>query len=233
MELRVELLAEMTGIRTMDCHSHTALESEYREVAPLSLFTMGSYFERDLDSTAGMGSPALYRGCRTDRQRWERLKPVLDRARNVSYWRHNIVTYQALFGLADDDLTDENWEAVNEQIKAKTAQADWYRHVTEDVCRLQTQVRNIPWFEDWEPQYFTAILRMEGALDLHRPEMRGKLEQHLDLPITDLRSCREALVALTEQYRSRGAVGIKLAHAYRRTLHSEPVSAVVASQLFD
>jgi len=234
MDLRVELMAEMTGLRTVDCHSHTNLESEYRKAAPLSLFSMGSYFERDIQSVQHhLRGGALYEGCRSDRQRWERLKSVLDRARNVSYWRHNIVTFQALFGLEDGDLTDENWEVVNAQIKLKTAGADWYRHVTEDICRLQTQVRNIPWFEDWEPRYFTAILRMERALELWREDARQSLEQHLDVAITDLWSCRDALVQLVQEYRARGAVGIKLAHAYRRTLHSEPVSTVVAGAILD
>ncbi|MCD6361929.1 MAG: amidohydrolase family protein, partial [Armatimonadetes bacterium] len=234
MDLRVELMAEMTGLKTVDCHSHTVLEREYRKLAPLSLFSMGSYFERDIQSVQHhLGGGGLYDGCRSDAARWQRLKGVLDKARNVSYWRHNIVTFQALFGLEDGDLTDENWQAVNEQMKLKTAGADWYRHVTEDVCGLQTQVRNIPWFEDWEPQYFTAILRMEPALGLWRDDVRKSLERHLDVAITDLWSCRDALGRLVEEYRARGAVGIKLAHAYSRTLLSEPVSTVAAGNILD
>lgn len=234
MELRLELLAEMEGLRTVDCHSHTVAENEYRAAAPLSLFTLGSYFERDIQSVQHYtGGGSLYQGARTDHQRWERLRAVLQRARNVSYWRHNIVTFQGLFGLEDEELNDENWAAVNEQISRKTAHPDWYRHVTEDVCRLQSQVKNIPWFEDWDPRYFTAVLRMERALELWREDARQALESHLDVAIHDLRSCRDALVQLVQQYRARGAVGIKLAHAYRRTLLSQPVSAVVAGSVLD
>ncbi len=233
MDMRIELMAEMTGLKTVDCHSHTSLESEYRQAAPLSLFSMGSYFERDIQSTLHFEGGGLYDGCRTDAQRWARLRGVLDKARNVSYWRHNIVAFQGLFGLEDGELTDENWEAVNEQIKLKTARPDWYRHVTEDVCRLQTQVRNIPWFEDWEPQYFTAILRMEGALNILDPETRAGLEKQVDRAITDLDSLKDALAELVAQYQARGAVGIKLAHAYSRTLASEQVSAVVAAGVLD
>ncbi len=234
MDFRLELMAEMTGLKTVDCHSHTALESEYREAVPLSLFSMGSYFERDIQSTLHFeGGGGLYNGCTSDTQRWERLRGILDKARNVSYWRHNIVAYQGLFGLAEGDLTDENWAAVNDQIKEKTAQPDWYRHVTEDVCGLETQVRNVQWFENWEPQYFTAILRMEPALTLYQAESRIQLEKQTSMAITDLDSCREALAQAVRDYQKRGAVGIKLAHAYRRTLHSEPVSRVVAASIFD
>ncbi|MEA3403490.1 MAG: amidohydrolase family protein [Armatimonadota bacterium] len=231
--LRDELLARMRSVQTVDCHSHTTLRSQYYQAGPRSLFTLMSYFERTIGSVTGGGSGELYEGCETDEQRWQRLKPVLQKARNISYWRHHIVTYQELFDLADDDLTDDNWRAVNDAIRERSADPDWYHHVTVEVCNLRTQVRNIPWFEDWEPEYFTAVLRMEPALELWQEEARQRLQQHLDREITDLSSCKEALVALVEEYRERGAVGIKLAHAYRRTLHSERVSAVAASAIFD
>lgn len=233
MDMRLKLMAEMTGLKTVDCHSHTTLESEYRKAAPLSLFSMGSYFERDIQSTLHFEGGGLYDGCRSDAQRWARLRGVLDKARNVSYWRHNIVAYQELFGLEDGELSDENWESVNDQIKTNTAGSDWYRHVTEDVCRLQTQVRNIPWFEDWEPRYFTAILRMEGALNILDPKTRAGLEKQVDRAVTDMDSLKDALGELVAQYQARGAVGIKLAHAYSRTLASEQVSAVVAASILD
>ncbi|NLO08004.1 MAG: amidohydrolase family protein [candidate division WS1 bacterium] len=230
---REELLQEMQSLRTVDCHSHTVRPGEYQEAAPLSLFGYSSYFDRTIDSVTGGSRPQLYAGCTTDEQRWERLKPVLAKARNVSYWRHHIVTHQGLFDLADDDLTDANWAAINATIHERTADPDWYRHVTEDICALQTQVRNIPWFEDWEPEYFTAILRMESALELQRQDVRESLEAHLDRSIGNLAEAKEALAELVAQYEARGALGIKLAHAYRRTLHSERVSAVEASATFD
>ncbi|MGD9497294.1 MAG: amidohydrolase family protein [Armatimonadota bacterium] len=231
--LRDELLAAMQSTRTVDCHSHTASREQYYQAAPLSIFTLSSYFFRDIESVTGLAPAKLYEGCRSDQQRWERLKGVLAKARNVSYWRHNILAFQALFGLEGDDLTDDNWRAVNEVMAERSVDPDWYDCVTERVCELRTQVRNIPWFEDWEPRYFTAILRMEPALELWRPEPRAPLEGHLDVAITDLSSCMHAVGTLVEQYRERGAVGIKLAHAYRRTLHSERVSAVAASAILD
>jgi len=230
---RARLLEEMRTLRTVDCHSHTALRSEYYAAGERTLFSLMSYFEREVDSVTGGGSGQLYAGTATDEERWQRLKPVLQRAGTTSYWRHNIVVYRELFGLEDDDLTDDNWAAVNDAIKQKTADPGWYEHVTREVCRLETQVRNIPWFESWEPEYFTAVLRMEGALDLHQPGTRQALEQHLDTSITNLASLRSALGMLVEEYRRRGAVGIKLAHAYGRTLSSQAVPETVAAPIAD
>ncbi len=230
--LREELLAEMQALRTVDCHSHTCLEKEYRDAAPLTLFSLMSYFERDINSVTGKSSAQLYEGAETDAQRWAALKAVLERARNVSYWRHNVVVYRELFDLPDEELHDDNWEALNERIKERTADEDWYRHVTEDVCRLETQVRNVPWFEDWEPQYFTAILRMESALDLYTEQTRQSLAEHVGREIKDLHTAKLTLAELVEEYRKRGARGLKLAHAYRRTLHSEPVPEADAAAVF-
>ena len=230
--LRDRLLAEMEAVRTVDCHSHTMLEREYRKAGGFDLFNYMAYFNRDIESVANQPPHQALAG-HTDDERWARLKAILQQSRNVSYWRHNVVVYRSLFGLRAHDLTDRNWRGLNQRIKSKTAQPDWYRHVTEDVCRLRTQVLNVPWFGDWEPRYFTAILRMEGALGIQDSVTRQGLEEVTNVSIDSLAAARDALAALVEDYRGRGARGIKLAHAYGRTLHSEPVSHAVASRVFD
>ncbi len=230
---REELLAQMAALETVDCHSHTVSEEEYNQAAPRSLFALPSYFDRDIASVTGQTGDEMYAECTCDEERWERLNSVLTRARNVSYWRHNLVAFKGLFDLTDDEVTDDNWRTLNEGIKEKTADPGWYHHVTVNICKLQTQAKNIPWFEDWDPKYFTAVLRMEPALTLCQQETRTQLEEHLDCSITDLASCRQALADLVEQYQARGAVAVKLAHAYSRTLHSEPVEEATAAAIFD
>ena len=229
---RKELLDMMQEIQTVDCHSHTCLKREYYKSGQRDLFNLMSYFERDIQSTTEKSSDQLYAETKSDEERWQIFKGVLDRTRNVSYWRHNMVVYRELFGLEDDELNDENWSAVNERIKEATVDPNWYHHVTKDVCNLVTQIRNIPWFEDWEPEYFTAVLRMESALVLYDQNTRESLEKHLNRSFDNLTSLKQGLADLVEEYRQRGSVGIKLAHAYRRTLLSEPVDEQTATQIF-
>jgi predicted TIM-barrel fold metal-dependent hydrolase len=229
---REELLEAMQQIRTIDCHSHTTLKSGYYRSGQRNLFNLMSYYEREINAATGKGSGQLYAGAESDAQRWERLKPVVERTRNVSYWRHNVVVYRELFDLEDEDVTDSNWGELNETIKRKTADPNWYHHVTVDVCRLATQVRNIPWFEDWEPEYFTAVLRMESALQLHDKGTRESLEKHLNRSFDSLKSIKQGLADLVEEYKNRDSVGIKLAHAYGRTLASENVPEDVAANVF-
>ena len=227
------LLDEMSALPTVDCHSHTQLRREYELRTDRSLFTLGSYFERDVSGLIGQPATALYEGCATDAERWQRLRSVLPRTRNVSYWRHNVVTYRGIFGLEDDDVTDENWEALNERIKHQTAQPDWYDHVTRTRCNLITQVLNVPWYANWEPDYFTAVLRMEPALSLHTAETRLKLEAHLGRELGTLSALHEGLASYVDSYVARGTIGVKLAHAYARSLFHEQVSDTTAGPLYE
>lgn len=231
-ELRGFFLEEMRTIRTVDCHSHTDSPKAYYQNGPYNLFTLMTYFNREIEASAGRASNELFKSAPSDAERWKILKVILERARNISYWRHNMVVYRELFDFQDAELNDGNWRSLNELIKERTADSKWYDHVTKEVCKLETQVKNIPWFEDWEPEYFTAVLRMEPALDLCNASTRKSLEDYLDEKLGDLGVVRDCLRELVEKYRKRGAVGIKLAHAYQRTLASENVPYDTASNTY-
>lgn len=231
-KLRSRLIHEMEGLRTVDCHSHTTLRRDYYKAGPRDLFSLMAYFERDFQGVTGHSSAELYRQAETDAERWKTLKEVLARAGNVSYWRHNVVVYQGLFGMKEGDLNDGNWKQVSAAIRSRTGDPQWYDYVTRTLCRLETQVRNIPWFEDWEPEFFTAVLRMEPALDLLRAETRTRLEVLLGRTFGDIASLKQGLADLVESYRQRGAVGIKLAHAYSRSLASDPVNEEDAGRIY-
>src|SRR5687767_13538544 len=125
--LRQRLLDEMAALPTVDCHSHTMPRREYEQTTERSLFTLRSYFARDFEQLTGRPWSSLAVG--DDDERWVVLRAALERGRNVSFWRHNIVTYQGVFDFSDDDVTDANWRSLNERIKTYTARPDWYEHV--------------------------------------------------------------------------------------------------------
>ncbi len=232
--LRDRLLDEMRAMRTVDCHSHTELRRDYY-AQPRNLFTMRSYFNREIAAQIGASDylyDAIYGGCKTDKERWQLLKATIARAGNTSHWRHNLVTYRKFFDLNEPELTDDNWQRVNQAIKTKTADPDWYRWVTEDVCRLRTQIRNVDWYTDWEPEYFTCILRMEQALQLLDPKARNRFAAETNHPLDSLSDLKAALTAYVEGYNARGNRGLKLAHAYSRTLDSEDVPASEAAAIY-
>ena len=202
---RQRLLDEMVAVPTVDCHSHTLLRREYEAVAAeeRNLFTITSYFRRDEASIVELGHERSLAGARSDEERWQRLKPIIGRAQNVSYYRHNIATYQGLFDFADDDLTDDNWAALNARIKEWTARPGWYDHVTREKCNLVTQIRNVPWYEDWEPEYFTATLRMEPAIrdgSLLAAAQRAPFEAHMNREFSTVAALKQGLADYVDGY---------------------------------
>jgi predicted TIM-barrel fold metal-dependent hydrolase len=232
--VRDRLLEEMSLIQTVDCHSHTKLQREYYALEQRDLFTIVSYFAREMQALYGTSDKTpevLYARARNDEEKWEILRYAIYQAGNTSYWRHNMVMYRKLFGLRDAELTDHNWSSVNETIKATTADPDWYRRVTKEYCNLVTQIRNVPWYEDWEPEYFTCVLRMEPALQLLDSQVRRKLEEHLNRSFDNLPALKNGLADFVASYNARGNRGLKLAHAYSRTLASEEVPASVANRI--
>ena len=247
-QLRQRLLAAMTSIRTVDAHAHTKLRRHYYATTPRDFFSITHYFSREVLGMTGQTQPDYLASAATAQDRWDRLRPLLARARNESYWRHHLVVYRDLFGLDADEVSADNWQALDTRIQERTADPNWYDHVTRDLCQLETQVRNVPWLEsqegnrpfptlaedlpanppwfvDWEPEFFTGVLRMEPALALHQSGPRRCLEMRTGQPVTDAASLELALGALVADYQRRGAIGIKLAHAYQRTLATEPVPA--------
>lgn len=229
--LRQHLLEEMGTIHTVDCHSHTDSPKVYYENGPYDVFTLMSYFNREIQAITGKTSEELFQNVISDADRWDILRNIIARTRNISYWRHNMVVYRHLFNFQYSELNDHNWQSLNESIKERTSDPDWYNHVTKEVCGLETQVKNIPWFEDWEPEYFTAVLRMEPALDLCNQNTRKSLEGYLGEELCDFGSLKNGIRKLIEKYRKKGTVGIKLAHAYQRTLASENVPYETASAI--
>ena len=252
--LRREFLEAMRDIEVVDAHSHTRTPEQYYLRGPYNLFTLESYFERELH---GLVSGIPYAGCENDEQRWLQLKSALDKGRNVSFWRHNIVTYQKLYALNDDELDDNNWGALNEAIISKSQDRNWYDYVTRKVCGIKKQILNIPWFEYWfaadlikssgdadavsaakwqtddlDRTYFKGLLRMEYALFSHKRPIVEKLGAFTNVSIDNLSTLERAIQTLIRIYIKKGIIGIKLAHAYFRTLKSSPVKRADAERIF-
>lgn len=170
---------------------------------------------------------------KSDAARWRLLKDLFDKAGNTSYARHYMVMYHELFGLKGEP-NDRNWKTLHEAIRRKTGQKGWYAEVTKKRCKLVTAVRNVtPFDERWDPEYFTPILRMERVLRLHIDDPGNGLaefEKGAGCTIGSVRSLKTAIRKVMEEYRRKGAVGVKFGHAYWRTLYHEDVSDADANR---
>jgi len=216
---------EIEKIRVIDSHSHMTSEENYYK-QNLSIFNMVSYYGRDIQSTAGKAVGELLHGAKADEEKWKRFSEVILKTEAVSYFRHNLIAYQDLFGLKGD-LTAKNWQELNATIAKKTKNPKWFRKVMKKICRVETGLLNVmPLDLRWDKDYAVAVMRMEPFLALLRGEKDNlaQLSREVDVDITTIGDLREALSKLMQKACSLGAVGIKLAHAYQRTLHHEKPS---------
>ncbi|NCO38885.1 MAG: hypothetical protein COZ06_23080 [Armatimonadetes bacterium CG_4_10_14_3_um_filter_66_18] len=228
------LAAEIDRIRVVDCHSHMkSRESYYAEGGGPDLFNLMAYFRRDFNDLVTPEQVRTFDAATSADERWGVLREALDRGRNVSYWRHHLVTFRGLFGFKDEELTDGNWRKLNEEIVERGRDPEWYHHVLKDRCNIQTGILNVdPFAPACEPEYAVPSVRIEQWLELCDKPMVDRIAEFTNSAILDLRSLEAALEKALLGYKKQGAVAIKSAHAYRRTLLHEPQSVATVERLF-
>lgn len=224
---------EIQKTRVVDCHSHMMSRESYYAGPVPDLFKVTGYFSRDMWTILGEEAFSRFQNLTNDEGRWQALRHALSAGQNVSYWRHCVVGYQQLYGLKAGELTDENWKEVNAAIKAKGKDSNWYHHLVKDLAKVDVGILNVDPFDPaYEPEYAVPSVRMEQWLEFHRKEMVDKLASYTDSSIGSLRALLGAMEKALGSYKAKGAVAIKSAHAYGRTLYHEKVSTATASALF-
>jgi predicted TIM-barrel fold metal-dependent hydrolase len=233
-KLRKRLCAEIDKIRVIDCHSHMkSREAYYAEGGGPDLFNLMAYFRRDFSDLVTPEQLRAFDSAKSADERWDVLREALDRGRNVSYWRHHLVTFRGLYGLKDEELSDGNWRELNEAIVERGQDREWYHHVLKDRCNIQIGILNVDPFEPtFEPEYATPSVRMEKWLRLCEKPMAEKIAEFTNSAILDLRSLQDAMERALQRYKEQGAVAIKSAHAYGRTLLHERPSTQTVERLF-
>ena len=184
--LHQRFLDELSSFKIIDGHSHRWSKSGYYQ-QDLNLFTLINLVNREIASASGARMAELTKDCTTDQQRWEIFRKVLPRIRNTSYWRHYIVTYQQLYDFNDDELTDDNWEALNEQIKMRSKDPKFYDYMIKDYCRIERSVQGIllHWEKDISAipdyaDYYVKVLNVRHFVRLHNEDhLEGERFFHL------------------------------------------------------
>jgi hypothetical protein len=100
-----------------------------------SLFTLTTYVRREMAVLTGQPIADPDASASGDAGRWARVRNALERARNVFYGRHSILTGQGLFDLAENDATDANWAALDACIRVRPAPPGWFDHVVRERCK--------------------------------------------------------------------------------------------------
>jgi len=254
-ELRERILAEVDRIVIMDTHEHTMPESDRAAHALDFSILFAHYASSDLVS-AGM-PPRLLEAARlpmnryrklvnsrakTPRpvleperedmsleERWQAIKPYWEAIRNTAYARGVLIAARDIFGI--DDLNDDTYEDLSKAI-ADTRKPGWYRHVLAELAGIEMAIIEVQ-TTDVDRELFAPSLRIDHYVAVGSRAELAVLEEESGMAIHSLDDLSKALRTAVDEYISNGAVALKSALAYQRTLKYEKATRHEAETAFN
>ncbi|MBW1993962.1 MAG: amidohydrolase family protein, partial [Deltaproteobacteria bacterium] len=243
------------AISLVDTHEHTMLESERNDYAVDFSYLFGHYNSSDLVS-AGM-SPSLMEAVRLPmhhyrlqfvkrlnlrryvpepqredmslEQRWKALEPFWEAIRNTAYAKATLIAAKDLFGV--DDFNTDTYVELSSAI-AESRTNNWYRYVMKEKARIEIAILDLQTTEV-DRSLFAPVVRLDDFIDVRSRQDLSFLEKKSQKAIHSLDHLAEAMRIVMERYAEEGAVGIKTALAYIRTLQYDKVSHHEAELAFN
>ena len=197
----------------VDCHEHTFLPGAAPPRVDLAVLVANSDVGDDMISA---GMPEALRHELT----WSTAAPYLERVRNTGFYRSLIHAFRDLFGFDGDELAEGDWLAISDSLVAGNRRPDWYEHVLgrgriRTILRIQGDEAD-PY--DLPGRWFAPVIPFDAWIVARDGTERERLCETVGGRASTLEGYLEALDAAVAGARSRGAVGVKSALAYRRDL---------------
>jgi hypothetical protein len=254
----MSLRDHIASLPFVDTHSHMAggdfgSPVDDREGKSLPQVLMSDHL-RYLLEAQGAGAELLggYRQWKPDQaeQQMAALLPLLERVRHTTAYAVVRDGIRELHPFPEDDITADNWRAINERIVhayRQRGERAWQRDVLHRAkVVLQNQMVELPYVTDhWDAlppaeraaqkRLLLPSLVLDGYLfGGFEASARGR-RRSLELLGLKPKSHGEYLAFLDrvlDLFVSRGGRSVKLMLAYHRTLHFDPVPDMEAERLF-
>jgi len=254
-ELQQNILTEVDRIPIVDTHEHTMPESDRAEFA-LDFSILFAHYSSSALVSAGM-PPRLLEAARlpmnryrvlvnsratTPRpvvkperedmsleERWQAIKPYWEAIRNTAYARSVLIAAKGIFGI--DDLNDDTYSQLSQAI-ADTRKPGWYRHVLKELAGIEMAIIEVQ-TADVDRELFAPSLRIDHYIAVGSRAQLGVLEEESGFAIHSLDDLVRAMQTAVQTYVSNGAVALKSALAYQRTLSYDKVTRHEAEVAFN
>jgi predicted TIM-barrel fold metal-dependent hydrolase len=239
------LQAEIDQIPIVDTHEHILPRKEILKMQ-VDLFALleRSYLNADLVS-AGMPVGAWEREGFDPRQGWERIKPFISKVRNTAYYQALLRAFRDLYGFADAEINEQNWEELSDRISAAAKREDWYRYVLKEKANIDVALLDLSNPFEAEREFFVPVLSADPLLYGYnrvviweRPLLgaveggREELERQYGVKIRTFDDYLSLIDLALGKAVEGGAVALKVHSAYRRILRYEKVSRAEAEKAF-
>ena len=249
------ILSEIEKIQLVDTHEHIMPEADRNRCALDFSYLFGHYNSSDLVS-AGMPPRLMeafrlpihrYRTAYIERtklrrhlpepasedmsleERWRAVEPYWEAMRNTAYAKVTLLAAKALFGI--DDLNKDTYQNLSLAI-AESRQPGWYRHVMREKAGIENSILDIM-TTDVDQELFSPIQKMDYFIDIRSRQELGHLEAESGTAIHCLDDLVKAMQTVLERSFRSGAVGVKIALAYARTLEFDKITRYEAETTFN
>jgi Amidohydrolase len=163
----------------------------------------------------------------------------LAQCRHNSYYVWLEKGIQRVYGL-EEKITAQNWDHVSRRIQARHADPAAHIRILTDAGRYRRAVQDTYWdygSDVGHPELFSPTMRTDMFVRCFHPEIRDHDEnnpflRYPDAPTQNFDDYLDYLEALFTGWRNRGAVALKSASAYERSLAYDPPDLAAAASVF-
>jgi len=222
-EAYLQLMAIAEEMPVIDTHEHLPLHGHFLGEKPDILADYFSHYITSDLLAAGMPRelPEKLRDANVGlMERWALLAPWLERVKNTSYYKSLQIAMQKIHGI--EDMTGETIQALQESFVKNVTDPNYKRRVMKGMCNIERSIV----CQNAEPsecdEFFVRTFYPEAWCMPWITVRQKSLAEYC-----------EAYGAAYTSWRESGAVALKIAMAYDRTLSIAEVPFEQADALFN
>ncbi|MBS3763159.1 MAG: hypothetical protein KGZ25_07655, partial [Planctomycetes bacterium] len=227
-----EIEDELWEIPTVDAHEHLPAEKEHIQGKADFYHLFEHYCQGDLVAAGATQEDLEFLSDR-DRpleERWQKFRPLFRAIRTGAYARSALLAMRDLLGV--EELNGDSYVKVGEQLESLRAEGE-YDFVLREKCNIAACI------DCWQlgaefPDYFFHLAPGPQLIDLFSKNALDELGAECGISVhslDDLLDCMDCMMG--EWDNNPKVVGIKLGHAYQRTLNFRKVGRAEAENVFN
>lgn len=234
-DLYNKLLKSIQEIEIIDTHEHLPYLEKKRDYdTDILKEYLSQYFGCDLIS-AGLDWSDYQKAINNNlplKERWEVIEPYWEIARYTGYGRALDITVKELYNI--DKICSDTIEDLNEAFQ-KTLNTGHYQKVLKEKSKIKVSLldnlmdNNL----NCDQKFFKSVFRLDRFISPKNGEHIANIEKESSIRITSFEDWLEACQKMFYKSLEQGAVALKSALAYERSLKYEIVTKSEAEEEFN
>ncbi|MDD5220318.1 MAG: amidohydrolase family protein [Candidatus Bipolaricaulis sp.] len=232
-----DILTIVETLPIVESHDHFAPDpnGEWPRFDLCDIFFHNLNSDLTIVGMPGVGSHAATpwpKGTLDVSKKWQYIAPYINNIENMVSYKALIRAFKAVYDFPYENVNNQNWVMLNEQIIAAYKRDDWIDYILREKGNIQAAVVDMDTLSTGRDYLFPAMkmdfLMMQGA------DSAGirKLEQKFDVSLSTFQNLLDLIRAVFRQFKNGGAVAIKSTAAYQRTICYTDVPEATARDIF-